>query len=49
MLKVPLNSDQPTVYIITSGYDTMVHGRGCNPHRCKTTFANLEITSLMTS
>jgi len=29
----------------TSGYATMVHGRGCNPHRC-TTFANLEITSL---
>jgi len=25
---------------------TMVHGRGCNPHRCTTTFANLEITSL---
>jgi len=24
----------------------MVHGRGCNPHRCTTTFANLEITSL---
>ena len=30
----------------TSGYATMVHGRGCNPHRCTTTFANLEITSL---
>jgi len=30
----------------TSGYATMVHGRGCNPHRCMTTFANLEITSL---
>jgi len=29
----------------TSGYATMVHGRGCNPHR-STTFANLEITSL---
>ena len=24
---------------------TMVHGRGCNPHRCTTTFANVEITS----
>ena len=32
--------------IITSGYATMVHGRGCNPHRSTTTFANLEITSL---
>jgi len=30
----------------TSGYATMVHGRGCNPHRCTTAFANLEITSL---
>ena len=30
----------------TSGYATMVHGLGCNPHRCTTTFANLEITSL---
>jgi len=30
----------------TSGYTTMVHGRGCNPHRSMTTFANLEITSL---
>ena len=30
----------------TSGYTTMVHGRRCNPHRCTTTFANLEITSL---
>jgi len=28
----------------TSGYATMVQGRGCNPHRCTTTFANLEIT-----
>ena len=25
---------------------SMVHGRGCNPHRCTTTFANVEITSL---
>jgi len=33
----------------TSGYATMVHCRGCNPHRCTTTFANVEITSLMTS
>jgi len=24
----------------------MVHGRGCNLHRCTTTFANVEITSL---
>jgi len=24
----------------------MVHDRGCNPHRCTTTFANVEITSL---
>jgi len=30
----------------TSGYATMVHGRECNPHRCTTTFANVEITSL---
>ena len=30
----------------TSGYATMVHGRGCNPHRSTTTFANAEITSL---
>ena len=25
----------------TSGYAAMVHGRGCNPHRCTTTFTNL--------
>jgi len=32
---------------VTSGYATTVHGRGCNPHRCTTIFANLEIiTSL---
>jgi len=31
---------------LTSGYATMVHGRGCNPHRCTTTFANVESTSL---
>jgi len=30
----------------TSSYATMVHGRGCNPHRSTTTFANLEITWL---
>jgi len=29
--------------IETSGYATMVPGRGCNPHRSMT---NLEITSL---
>jgi len=34
------------IYCYTSGYATMVHGRGCNPHRCTTTFANVEITSL---
>jgi len=34
---------------LTSGYATMVHGCGCNPHRSTTTFANLEITSFMTS
>ena len=31
---------------LTSGYATMVHGRGCNPHHCTTTFANVESTSL---
>jgi len=35
-----------TNYNRTSGYATMVHGRGCNPHRYTTTFTNLEITSL---
>ena len=30
----------------TSGYATMVHGRGCNLHCCTTTFTNVEITSL---
>jgi len=30
----------------TIGYATMVHGWGCNPYRCTTTFANVEITSL---
>jgi len=34
------------VLLKTSGYATMVRGRGCNPHRSTTTFANLEITSL---
>jgi len=38
-----------TIMKITSGYATVVHGRGCNPHRCTTTFAKVEITSLMTS
>jgi len=38
-----------TVVTLTSGYATMVYGRGCNPHRCTATFANVEITSLMTS
>jgi len=33
-------------YFKTSGYARMVHCRGCNPHRCTTFFANLEITSL---
>ena len=28
---------------LTSGYATMVHGRGCNPHRSTTTFANLKL------
>ena len=35
--------------MMTSGYATMVHGRGCNPHRSMTTFAKPEITSFMTS
>ena len=34
------------MYTYTSGYATMVHGRGCNPHRSTTTFTNVEITSL---
>jgi len=34
------------IVFVTSGYATMVHSRGCNPHRCTTTFANVEITSL---
>ena len=38
----PPNSILP----ITSGYAMMVHGRGCNLHRCTTTFTNVEITSL---
>jgi len=37
----------------TSGYAMMVHGRGCNAHRCTTTFAKpgnyVIMTSLMTS
>jgi len=32
--------------IETSGYATMLHGRGFNPHRCTTTLANVKITSL---
>ena len=32
--------------LTSSGYPTMVHGRGCNPHRCTRTYANVEITSL---
>jgi len=35
-----------TVQVFTSGYATMVYGRGRNPHRSTTTFADLEITSL---
>jgi len=31
--------------VYTSGYATMVHGRGCNPHRSTTTFAKPEMTS----
>jgi len=27
----------------TRGYATMVHGRGCNPHRCTTTFAKWKL------
>ena len=38
-----------TVVGETSGYATMVHGRGCSPHRSTTTFAKPEMTSLMTS
>jgi len=34
------------IIILSSGYTMMVHGRGCNPHCCTTTFANVEITSL---
>jgi len=34
------------IFYKTSGYATMVHGWGCNLHRCTTTFANVEITSL---
>jgi len=33
----------------TSGYATMVHGQGCNPHRPTTTFAKPEMTTLITS
>jgi len=41
-----LTAAAAAIVIITSGYAMMVHGRGCNPHRCTTTFSNLEITSL---
>ena len=41
----PLNRLQKKLKL-TCGYAMMVHGRGCNPHRSTTTFANLEITSL---
>jgi len=37
---------QNEIMQVTSGYATMVHGRGCNPNRSTTTFTNLEITSL---
>jgi len=43
--KIPMNHIY-TFYLITSGYTTTVRGRGCNPYRCTTTFANVEITSL---
>jgi len=33
----------------TSGYATMVHGRGCNPYHSTTAFAKPEMTSLMRS
>jgi len=47
-----LNED--TSRVETSGYATMVHGRGCNPHRCtKVSFRKrgnyVVTTSLMTS
>ena len=41
-LKMNMNKTK----VMTSGYATMVHGWRCNPHRCTTTFANVEITSL---
>ena len=44
-----LNNHTWKLPVGTSGYATMVHGRGCNPHRPTTTFAKLEMTSLMTS
>jgi len=30
-------------------WSCVVHGRGCNPHRSTSTFANVEITSSMMS
>ena len=57
--QAPYKFDRPPVHLFrgrveimiekyTSGYSTMVHGRGCNPHRSTTTFAKPEMTSLMT-
>jgi len=28
---------------VTSAYATMVHGQGCNPHHCTTTFVNVKL------
>ena len=39
-------SHQQQILHYTSGYATMVHGRGCNPHRSMTTFAKPEMTHL---
>jgi len=40
------NSKNHFGFELAATYATMVHGRVCNPHRCMTTFANVEITSL---
>ena len=45
----PATKRAPYIMRRTSGYATMVHGRGCNPHRSTRTFAKPEMTSLMTS
>jgi len=45
-MKIVLFFDIYYILKDTSGYTMMVHGRGCNPHRSTTSFANLEITSL---